>query len=118
MLPDEVRRLALSLPGSTEEPHFDMASFRVRGRIFATLPPDGVHLHVFLDEWQSRALAAADPDALDELRWGRKLRGVRVNLSAARREQIFELLADAWRRKAPRALAAMQDRSPTRSGDR
>ena len=30
-----VRKLALSLPESTEQPHHDMTSFRVRGKIFA-----------------------------------------------------------------------------------
>jgi hypothetical protein len=28
------RRFALALPGVTEEPHFGMLSFRVRGKIF------------------------------------------------------------------------------------
>ncbi len=32
-----VRKLALSLPGSEEQPHFHLASFRVKNRIFATL---------------------------------------------------------------------------------
>lgn len=31
------RQLALSLPGATEEPHFDKTSFRVNKKIFATL---------------------------------------------------------------------------------
>jgi hypothetical protein len=34
----EARRLALALPEVTEQPHFDMASFRVRGKIFVTVP--------------------------------------------------------------------------------
>ena len=32
----ELRDLALSLPDTTEEPHFDKTSFRIRGGIFAT----------------------------------------------------------------------------------
>jgi predicted DNA-binding protein (MmcQ/YjbR family) len=32
------REFALSLPGTSEEPHFDMSSFRVKGKIFATVP--------------------------------------------------------------------------------
>ena len=54
----EARRFALSLPEATEEPHFDKASFRVRGRIFATVPPDGQHLHVLVDATVARAAAA------------------------------------------------------------
>ncbi len=104
MQADEVRRLALSLPGSTEEPHFDMTSFRVGGRIFATISPDGARLHVFLDELQSRAVAASDPAAYQELHWGRQLRGVGVSLAAAQAAAVYELLEDAWRRRAPRRL--------------
>src|SRR5438270_321987 len=45
----EARTHALSLPETTEQPHFDMASFRVRGKIFATVPPEGDRLPVFVD---------------------------------------------------------------------
>jgi hypothetical protein len=45
---DVARRFALSLPETTEAPHFHYASFRVQGKIFATAPPDGEHLHVFV----------------------------------------------------------------------
>ena len=45
-----VRRIALSLPASAEAPHYDMGAFRVAGKIFATLPPEGGRLHAFLDE--------------------------------------------------------------------
>ena len=36
----QLRIFALSLPDATEEPHFNYSSFRVRGKIFATVPPD------------------------------------------------------------------------------
>jgi len=41
----EVRCYALSLPDTTEEPHFEYSSFRVRGKIFVTVPPDKEHIH-------------------------------------------------------------------------
>lgn len=44
----DARDLALSFPGATEEPHHGMPSFRVRGKIFATVP-DGQHLRVMID---------------------------------------------------------------------
>jgi len=57
----EARRLALSLPEATEQPHFDMASFRVRGKIFVTVPPEGTRLHVFIDPLEVEGYVAQDP---------------------------------------------------------
>jgi hypothetical protein len=104
------RRFALSLPGATEEPHFDMASFRVRGKIFATAPPDGEHLHVFVDEGEVHAAVAEDPAAFEPLMWGLRLRGLRVRLAAAGQDRVEELLEESWRRKAPARLAAGWER--------
>ena len=80
---EDVRGFALSLPEATEEPHFDSASFRIRGRIFATLPPEGDRAHVFVDQDETRAAVEEDPAAFHELWWGKKLSGVRVDLAAA-----------------------------------
>ena len=93
---EEARRFALSLPETTEQPHFEKSSFRVRGEIFATVPPGGEQLHVFVDEHETRASVAEDPSAFEELWWGKRLAVVRVNLSAADPQRVFELLEEAW----------------------
>ena len=54
----EVRHFALSLPESSEKPHFDKTSFRIGQKIFATIPPDGDVLHVFVDEDETRSCVA------------------------------------------------------------
>ena len=107
---EEARRFALSLPEATEEPHFEMMSFRVRGKIFATAPPDGEHLHVFVDEGEVHAAVAEDPAAFEPLLWGQRLRGLRVRLAAAGQDRVEELLEESWRRKAPARLAAGWER--------
>jgi hypothetical protein len=99
-------RFALSLPGAGEEPHFDMLSFRVRGKIFVTVPPDGGHLHVFLDEAEVQACVAESPAAFEPLRWGQRIRGLRINLAATSAERVEELIEESWRLKAPRRLVA------------
>jgi hypothetical protein len=103
------RRFALSLPGASEEPHFDLASFRVGGKIFATVPPDEAHLHVFVDEPEIAASVAEDPAAFEPLLWGSKVRGLRVVLAVAQQDRVEELLAEAWRRRAARRLVAEYD---------
>jgi len=105
----QARRFALSLPGASEEPHFAMTSFRVMGKIFATAPPDQEHLHVFVDEAEITACVAEDPRAYQPLHWGKQVRGLRVVLAAADPERVAELLAESWRRKAPRRLIAERD---------
>ena len=90
---DEARTLALSLPGSTEEPHFERTSFRVRGKIFATAPPEGGPLHVFVDEYAVGVAIGMDPQAFEELHWGKKLAGVAVHLGSA----DAETCATCWR---------------------
>ncbi len=87
-----------------------MSSFRVRGKIFATVPPDDQHLHVFVDEAETHAAVAEDPAAFEPLLWGGRLRGLRVRLAAADQERVEELLEESWRRKAPARLATERER--------
>jgi hypothetical protein len=105
-----VRRFALSLPEVTEEPHFAMSSFRVKGRIFATLPPDGRYLHVFVDEEQRDLMVSVAPETYERLWWGKKVVGLRVALSAAKPQDVKELLSSAWQRRAPRSLVRSLNR--------
>ncbi len=94
-----MRRIALALPDATEQDHHGFPSFRVGGRIFATLP-DAVHLNVMLDEGDVHAMVAMHWAACEALWWGKRLRGVHVNLAAATPRVVGELLEDAWRRRA------------------
>jgi len=105
MSPAEARAFALSLPEVTEEPHFEKTSFRVRGKIFATLPPEGEYIHLFLDEILVHALVSEDPGTFEELRWGSRLIGTRARIAAVGPERLRELLEEAWRHKAPKRLA-------------
>jgi hypothetical protein len=101
---DEARHLALSLPETVEQDHHGRPSFRVAGRIFATLwDPD--HMNVMLDEPGIRTAVESHPDICAEVMWGKRLAAVRVTLPAADRGLLADLLADAWEGKAPAGLA-------------
>jgi hypothetical protein len=100
----QVRACALALPEATEAPHFHFTSFRVRGKIFATAPPDEEYLHIFLPAEERSAALAREPDFLEELSWGAKVVGLRVILASAKPPVIAELLAKAWSCRAPRKL--------------
>jgi len=95
------RELALALPGATEEPHFEAASFRVRGKIFATLPPGGQVLHVFVSEEVRERELKINSAFLEKLLWGQKVRGLRVLLAQAEPLVVARLLREAWSDRAP-----------------
>jgi hypothetical protein len=106
---EHARRLALSLPEAVEQPHHELSSFRVGGKIFATVPPDERHLHVFVEEPERELAVSAEPAVCERLRWGAKVVGVRVKLARARPAMVADLLYAAWRRRAPRRLVSSAD---------
>jgi hypothetical protein len=61
---------------------------------------------VFLPEGDVASYCAEFPSAVEELWWGKKLSGCRVVLRHADRALVRELLAESWRRRAPKALLA------------
>jgi hypothetical protein len=103
---NDARRIAMSLPEVTEEPHFEYTSFRVKGKIFATAPPSGEHLHIFVADEDREPALLMEPGVIEKLLWGGKVRGLRVALRRAKKTMVAELLKKAWLRKAPKALAA------------
>ena len=98
-----VRRIALSLPQTTEQDHHGFPSFRVAGNIFATVP-NAAHLHVMLPDTHVEMAIGTSPHACEELWWGKRLSGVRVTLASAQPNLVSMLLTEAWRLKAPARL--------------
>ena len=96
MSPERIRQFALSLPDATEEPHFHFASFRINGKIFATMPPSDRLLHVFAPEEDRISAIARDPEVYEELNWGQRVVGLRVVLEHADPELVLDLLEAAY----------------------
>lgn len=110
MKASEARRMALAFPEAHEEPHFEYDSFRVRGKIFATMPPDGLHLHVFVDDAMRDQALTLNSDCVEKLWWGQKVMGLRVDLPKAKSVAVHALLENAWKRKAPKRVVADYER--------
>jgi hypothetical protein len=93
---DPIRKFALSLEAVTEEPHHHFSSFRVRGKIFVTIPPGEEFLHVFVNE-QARDIALAlYSEFIEKLFWGGKVVGLKVSLKMAKPSAVKSLVADAY----------------------
>jgi hypothetical protein len=99
----QARQLALALPEAVEQDHHGRPSFRVAGKIFATLW-DREHMNVMLDEDGILTAIDANPGTCEEVWWGKRLAAVRVDLRLVDAELLEELLADAWEGKAPKRL--------------
>lgn len=97
--PDQVRALALALPDAIEQDHHGRPSFRVRGKIFATLWSPG-ELNVMLGDELIRAAVATSPDVCSPRYWGTRLSAVQVDLGAADADLVGDLLQTAWSRRA------------------
>ncbi|MCY3882125.1 MAG: hypothetical protein F4Z77_06015 [Dehalococcoidia bacterium] len=98
---DDVRELALALPETAEKPSYGTPGFRVGDRLFARLHQDGESLVLRMDRDEREALAEAEPEKFfwtphyDRHQW------IQVRLVAVDREELLELLQDAWRLRAP-----------------
>ena len=101
---DEARKIALELPEATEQDHHGRPSFRVAGRIFATIW-DSEHMNVMLDEPGILTAVERHSGLCEEVWWGKRLSAVRVDLAGAEPTLLADLLADAWEGKAPARLA-------------
>ena len=101
---DAIERHALSLPEATSAPHHHFGSFRVRGKIFATVPPERTHIHVFVPDAQRDEYLELYPDFCEKLLWGGKVVGLRVALADADLDVVRAMLRRAWEAKAPKRL--------------
>ncbi len=95
-----VRRFALSLDEVTEAPHHAYASFRVRGRIFVTVPPGEDAIHVFVEEADREQALAMYPGWAEKLLWGGKVRGLRIALASAEPAAVKALVRKACETRA------------------
>ena len=95
-----IRKHALSLAEVVEAPHHEYASFRVRGRIFVTVPPGDEAIHVFVDEDERERALAMYPEWAEKLLWGGKVRGLRVTLAPAPAAAVKALVTQAYEVRA------------------
>lgn len=101
---EQIRDYVLALPEVTEEPHFTLTSFRIRGKIFATAPSDHKSFNIFADARDQERVVAIDPISFEKLWWGAKVVGLKAHIARVDPPLILELLKLSWWRKAPNRL--------------
>ena len=99
----QAREIALGLPETIEQDHHGRPSFRVAGKIFATLW-DEDHMNLMLDAAGIRTAAQREPETCTEFWWGKRLGALHVNLDRVDHARLTDLLTDAWECKAPSSV--------------
>lgn len=118
---DDVRRLALAMPGSTERPAWGSPAWRVKDRLFVWerplrsrdleelggSAPDGPVVAVYVEDLgEKEALVAGDPSVYFTVG---HLEGYPIVLGRLDRvpvDELEELVVDSWSLRAPKRLLA------------
>ncbi|MBF8193314.1 MmcQ/YjbR family DNA-binding protein [Nonomuraea sp. K274] len=104
---DDVRRIALALPETTEKPMYGTPAFYVRGKWFARIREEGDVLVLPLASEEEKAeLIAAQPATFFTTPHYDGYAAVLVRFGAVDDVELRELLIDAWRLRAPKRTAA------------
>lgn len=111
---EDVRRIALSLPDTTEKIAWSMPTFRVAGKMFATLPEEETSIAVRCPKEERDELVLAEPEKFWIAEHEAMFAWVRVRLAALEDEgELRDILADSWRQAAPsRLLEAYPELGP------
>jgi hypothetical protein len=98
----DLRRIALSLEGTSESPHFDRAAFKVT-RIYVTLAADGrtANFKFTPDEQELKCLLAAEAFAPVPNAWGQQ-GWTTAKLSSLSAADLKAALETAWRHAVPK----------------
>jgi hypothetical protein len=110
----QFRKLALQLPETEEKSHFEQPDFRVRGKIFADLDPEGTRGTLKLSMELQAVLLDSLPQAFTPAAgyWGRQ-GWTHVRLDAVELGALKDLMGEAWRMIAPKRLVAAESGTPS-----
>jgi hypothetical protein len=111
----DVRRIALSLPETSEKPWFNTPGYRVKDKSFLRIRTEAEGgLVVFVsDPGEKEALLASDPTKFYTTPHYDGYPTVLVNLKAVGVRELRELIVESWRCKAPkRVLQTYGDQVP------
>ena len=102
-----IREIALSFPEAEERPG-ERPQFRVRGKLFAWMsrPRDGGTLAMRVDRDEKQLLLEGRSDVYFQTPHYEGYPGVLVRLDRIDRDELGEMLEDAWLIQAPKRLAA------------
>src|SRR5262249_37234787 len=110
---EDVRRVALSLPGSVERPYNRLPSFRVRSSLFLRIHelPDAFFVRSASVDERNELLKPERGKFFFPPHWG-GYRGYRVGPSGFDLDEMTEIVTGSWRLCAPKRLLAASAAEP------
>jgi predicted DNA-binding protein (MmcQ/YjbR family) len=114
---DTLRKLALSFPETTEEPHFEKTSFRIKKKIFATYDDQLKQTCVKLSEMDQDVVSSTDRVVIHpvENKWGKKGWTI-IDMKKVHRDFLVDALTAAYCEVAPKRLAHEVRRNHSEKG--
>ena len=104
---EDVRRIAMGLPEAEERLTWDVdITFRVRDKIFAMAGPNATHVSIKASIDRQAELIDLDPETFAPSAYVGRFGWVTVDLGRVEPMLLEDLLREAWRRSAPKKLAA------------
>ena len=104
---DDVRRIALPLPRTSEHLIRDHTKYRIGRIVYAAVSPDEERLGFGFPKEERAALVASEPDKfMMPLRSDERYNWVRARLAVVDVDELRELLIDAWRMVVSKKTAA------------
>jgi hypothetical protein len=106
----EFRALALSFPETEERAHMNHPDFRVGGKVFATISPEGLRGMVKLPLDQQEFFLRTEPAVFEPASgaWGRG-GATMINLDSAEASSVRRAVNAAWRNVAPKKVIDRYD---------
>lgn len=106
ILIEAFRKLALSFPETTEEPHFEKTSFRVKKKIFATYDANNKRAFIKLSEIDQNVFSSADKRFVYPVnnKWGKQGWTI-FEMTSVHKDLFVDALTTAYCEAAPKKLA-------------
>lgn len=103
---ETLRKLALSFPETVELPHFDLTSFRVKKKIFATFSPEKQRAMLKLSQVDQSVFCSFDNNIIYPVPggWGKK-GCTYFELKKIKKAMLEDALIQAYCHVAPKSLA-------------
>jgi hypothetical protein len=106
---EDIRQIALALPGAEESTSYGTPAFKVAGKMLARKHQDGVSLVVRISFDEREMLMEAEPETFYITDHYRNYPALLVRIATVNPGTLQRILAQTWRQVAPKKLVAAFD---------